>query len=310
MSFAHQNQTLQLLNSNIMVQQEPIILSIPRKTYQGLYAVPAQIWAYAIILCLFIIVSHAVFVRLTHLRQYRGPWWAAYTRLWLSKTIASGNSAKLFVDVNKKYGSLARIGPNNLLTDDPELTRRMLAARSHYTRGPWFDSIKIDPHVPNIVSERHPGKHNHLRYQISAGYAGKDITGLESTIDERIIDFINRIDENFVSELGQTQPFDIGKRIQFLAMDVISHLCFGKPLGFVETDSDVYGFLKTIETQLPIVQHFSVFLELNDIFLQFMNIPWLKKLLAPSANDKAGIGMIMGVRIHLAMNHPFMLHEC
>lgn len=310
MSFAHQNETLRLSNSNITVQQEPIMLSTFRRTYQGLYPVPAQIWVYVIALCLFIVINHAVFVRLTHLRQYKGPWWAAYTRLWLSKTIASGNSAKIFVDINKKYGSLARIGPNNLLTDDPELTRRLLAARSHYTRGPWFDSIKIDPHVPNIVSERHPGKHNHLRYQMSAGYAGKDITGLESAIDERIMDFMNRIDENCVSEPGQTKIFDIAKRIQFLAVDVISHLCFGKPLGFMETDSDVYGFLKTIETQLPIVQHFSVFLELNEILLHFMNIPWLKKLMAPSATDKTGIGMIMGVRISLAMNHPFVLNEC
>ncbi|KAL9117459.1 MAG: hypothetical protein Q9187_006003, partial [Circinaria calcarea] len=143
--------------------------------------------------------------------------------------------------------------------------------------------------------ERHPGKHNHLRYQMSAGYAGKDIIGLEPAINERIMDFMNRIDENWVSEPGQTKVFDIAKRIQFLAVDIITHLCFGKPLGFMETDSDVYSFLKTIETQLPIVQHFSVFLELNDILLRFMNIPWLKKLIGPSANDKTGIGMIMGI---------------
>lgn len=299
MSSAHQNETLLLLTNTITLQQESIILLIFRGAFQGLYSAPAQSWIYAIALCLSALTIHAVIVRLTHLRHYPGPWWAAYTRLWLSKTIASGNSAKIFVNINKKYGSLARIGPNNLLTDDPELTRRVLAARSHYTRGPWFDSIKIDPHVPNIVSERHPGKHNHLRYQMSAGYAGKDITGLEPAINERITDFMNRIDENWVSKPGQTKPFDIAKRIQFLAVDIITHLCFGKPLGFAETDSDVYSFLKTIETQLPIVQHFSVFLELNDILLWFMDIPWLKKLIAPSANDKAGIGMIMGVRISL-----------
>lgn len=66
-------------------------------------------------------------------------------------------------------GPLARIGPNNLVTDDAAVMKRILAARSHYTRGEWFDSIKIDPHVPNIVSERHTGKHNHLRHRMSAG---------------------------------------------------------------------------------------------------------------------------------------------
>lgn len=66
-------------------------------------------------------------------------------------------------------GPIARIGPNHLLTDDPEVVRRILATRSHYTRGPWFDSIKIDPHIPNIVSERHTGRHNKLRHKMSAG---------------------------------------------------------------------------------------------------------------------------------------------
>ena len=32
-------------------------------------------------------------------------------------------------------GSLARIGPNELVTDDPELLRRMMAVRSEYSRG-------------------------------------------------------------------------------------------------------------------------------------------------------------------------------
>lgn len=274
----------------------PALQSILRRAFWGLYSSPVQACVSIITLALIITLVHAVVIRFRHLDEYQGPAWAAYTRLWLCKTIASGDSANAFVAINKRFGPLARIGPNHLITDDPELTRRMLAARSHYTRGPWFDSIKIDPHVPNIVSERHPGKHNRLRYQMSAGYAGKDIDGLETAIGERISDFVNRIDENWVSEPGHTKTFDIARRIQFLAVDIITHLCFGKPLGFVETDSDVFNFLATIETQLPIVQHFSVILEINTLILRIMDFSWLKKMMAPSARDKTGIGVIMGVR--------------
>jgi hypothetical protein len=211
------------------------------------------------------------------------------------------------VDVNKKYGSVARIGPNNLITDDPEFTRRILAARSHYTRGPWFDSIKIDPHVPNIVSERHPGKHNHLRYQMSAGYAGKDIPNLESAINERILDFVSRIEQNWVSTAEETKSFDIAKRIQFLAVDIITHLSFGKPLGFVEADIDKFNFLATIETQLPIVQHFSVLLEFNTFLSWAAIFKWLRKLFVPAAGDKTGVGMIMGVSIFEMDDRPYYL---
>ncbi|KAI9701772.1 MAG: hypothetical protein M1836_001115 [Candelina mexicana] len=265
------------------------------ETWEKMQFSPLRISIFLLAVGLVIGIIHAVTVRFAHLSQYRGPWWAAYTRIWLCKTLASGNSANIFVGINKKYGPLARIGPNHLLTNDPEFTRRVLAARSHYTRGPWFDSIKIDPHVSNIVSERHPGKHNHLRYQMSAGYAGKDIDGLEATVGERMTDFMDRIDKNWVSEDGNTVVFDIAKRIQFLAVDIITHLCLGKPLGFMETDSDVSNFLRIIETQLPFVQHFSVLLELNTIVLRVVDIPWFKKMIAPSSSDKTGIGMIMGI---------------
>ena len=230
-----------------------------------------------------------------HLRSFSGPWWAAYTRLWLCKTLSSTNSAQVFVDVNKKYGSIARIGPNHLVTDDPELTRRILAVGSKWRRGPWFDAIRIDPRVPNIVSERDPHKHNTMRRRMSAGYAGKDIEGLENVIDERVIEFINRIDKDWLSLPGQTKLFDIARRIQFFTIDTITHVCFGRPIGFVESDTDKHNFIATIETQLPIVQHFSVFLFLNIVLRWVAKVPSLRRLVVPSSADKSGIGVIMGV---------------
>lgn len=113
------------------------------------------------------------------LSRIPGPWWASLTRLWLVKnsrpqkvirdlcsgqpTIWYAPGADLCVSmVSDILGSLARIGPKNLITSDPATIKRILGARSQYTRGPWFDSIKIDPHVPNIVSERDVKKHNAL----------------------------------------------------------------------------------------------------------------------------------------------------
>ena len=98
-----------------------------------------------------------------------------------------------------------------------------------------------------------------------------------------------------ISENGDAKLFDIGRRIQYLAVDIITHLCFGKPLGFVEQDRDVHDFLYTIESQLPIVQHFSVIIEINTIVRSIMSFSWIKKSLARSAKDKTGIGKIMGV---------------
>ena len=78
-------------------------------------------------------------------------------------------------------GSLARIGPKHLLTDDPNLIRKILAVRSRYSRGPWFDSIRIDPHIPNIVSERDEKSHNRLRSKLSASVSHSLKLLLETT---------------------------------------------------------------------------------------------------------------------------------
>jgi hypothetical protein len=64
-------------------------------------------------------------------------------------------------------GPVARIGPNHLITSDPDITRRILTARSGYVRGPWFDSIRIDPHLSNIVSERDSRKHAAIRAKLA-----------------------------------------------------------------------------------------------------------------------------------------------
>lgn len=71
-------------------------------------------------------------------------------------------------------GSLARIGPNHLLTSDPEVWRRILGARSNYERGPWFDHLRLNPHTANLITERNIRKHNALRYQMAAGVSTPD----------------------------------------------------------------------------------------------------------------------------------------
>lgn len=68
-----------------------------------------------------------------------------------------------------QLGPLARIGPNNLITSDPEIFRHILGVRSSYQRGPWFDCLRLDPHRANLITERDRKTHNVLRAQMSAG---------------------------------------------------------------------------------------------------------------------------------------------
>lgn len=62
-----------------------------------------------------------------------------------------------------------RIGPNDLLTNDPETIRKMNAARSNYLRSEWYDSMALDPNLHNILSEKSMTRHDNLRSQMAAG---------------------------------------------------------------------------------------------------------------------------------------------
>lgn len=66
-------------------------------------------------------------------------------------------------------GSLARVGPNDLVTDDPDILRRMMAVRSPYTRGPWYDAMRFDPMKDNLLSMRDEEAHTALRNKMAAG---------------------------------------------------------------------------------------------------------------------------------------------
>lgn len=66
-------------------------------------------------------------------------------------------------------GPVVRIGPNHVLISDPADIRKVLAVGSSYTRGPWFDALKLHHDETNIVSEREPKRHQLKRNILSVG---------------------------------------------------------------------------------------------------------------------------------------------
>ena len=118
---------------------------------------------------------------------------------------------------------------------------------------------------------------------------------MEAIIDERFLDWTQYIDEYGISNDDMTQPFDIGRSTQYLTTDIISHLCFGKPIGFVAKHEDVLGFLHTLETRLPIAEQFSVISELFTVISSVTRVPFLKRWMIPQNTDGSGVGRILGV---------------
>ena len=66
-------------------------------------------------------------------------------------------------------GHLARIGPNDLVTDSPEILRKMGAVRSPYTRSDWYNSLAFDHKVNHVLCERDEKRHVEKRNKLIPG---------------------------------------------------------------------------------------------------------------------------------------------
>lgn len=95
------------------------------------------------------------------------------------------------------------------------------------------------------------------------------------------------------------RTFDIGKRIQFLTVDIITKVCLGTELGCVASDTDKHDFLATVQRGNAVCQHFSVLLEMNSLMYYLTKIPLLGPMIVPKSTDRTGVGRIMGVWLRL-----------
>ena len=225
-------------------------------------------------------------------RQYRrlrhipGPPLSGFSVLWLAHRSIKQTLHLDLHDVCKKYGSIVRVGANCIISDDPDLMRRTNAVRSEYTRTEWNKSFRIHPERDNIVSMYEDEIHTAMRNKLAMGYSGKEVDDFEGKVDRNILALIELIETKY---MAKNKAFDMGAKIQYFTLDVLSDTAFSQRFGYVDADADRYGYLAMAEAIIP------------KIFV-LNNFPWLVDILwsprlrrfQPSENDESGIGRLMG----------------
>ena len=120
-------------------------------------------------------------------------------------------------------------------------------------------------------------------------YSGKENLALESDIDARVQELLSLIRTKYLSTLVRSVPMDLGRKIQYFTLDVISTIGFGQPFGDLKADADLNDYIKSGEEGLTIVT-ISAALGLTP-YLQW---PPIARFLGPSEKDKSGFGRMMG----------------
>ena len=156
------------------VLQDVIAAVHAASLYIGIFAV-----------CVYGLNSYTSYRRLAHIK---GPFLAGWSNFWLVRTVYNLNTHQELYLVNKKYGmllflglrcdqanylpaagSLARIGPNILVTSDPDIIHRMSRARSPYTKSVWYQGIRMQPGHDNVFSTVDENSHTQRRAQMAMG---------------------------------------------------------------------------------------------------------------------------------------------
>lgn len=112
-------------------------------------------------------------------------------------------------------------------------------------------------------------------------------------MDELILSWLDEIRKH-LAKSGQGSC-NIGQKMQYLVLDIISKVCFGEEMGCVKNDRDIHRIRETVQVGYKVCQYFSVFLELNTLFFGLSKIPLLRNIVFPRSTDTHGVGRMMGV---------------
>jgi cytochrome P450 len=81
--------------------------------------------------------------------------------------------------------------------------------------------MKFDPRINNLLSEQDEKRHAELRAKLMPGYTAKEVPALEQKIDNRVLDLVKLIENEYVKT---SQVFDFAKVVQYFTLDSLMYV--------------------------------------------------------------------------------------
>ena len=195
---------------------------------------------------------------------------------------------QILPEVQKKYGRIARIGPNELLIFDPETFLHINGVRSTYGRGGWYSSVRFDPYGHSLLSEPDTVKHDKRKAQLAGGYAGKGRMNLEKDVDSQLAVLVDLLRSNYATKNGK-RLMDFGRIARYFTIDVTTLTGMGEPWGDLPTETDMFHFLGDSDDFVPFMHCISM-----SSLRGFFSSTFFLKLAGPKPTDKQGMGQFLG----------------
>lgn len=222
------------------------------------------------------------------LRQFPGPSWTGVSNWPHSLALLRYNCHQWYAEVNDKYGPIARVAPQILITSDPDVWIHV-NNKPGYKRSDWYyHAARIEYRKDNVFTQTDTVKHERRRKQMAPGFSGRENFELEGVIDERVQELLKLIREKYISFDDHTVPVDLAKKSQYFTLDVISSVGLGKAFGMLKSDQDVDNYLSALKEGLCIGNN-ALAMGISWI----TQAPLIGKYVAASPKDKNGFGKMM-----------------
>lgn len=234
------------------------------------------------------------------LRHIPGPWLARFSYLWHGYYAFSGRGGPVYAALHDRYaggGPFVRIAPNYVVTNDPEVLRGIMAARTRYTRHEWFQGAQFHLEYGNMITLRDNDEHDSMKAKTAGSYSGREAgAAFEPAIDAQIAALVSLIRRKFLSTTDELRVAELTTLMRYFTLDVITCLGYGATWGHLAEGDDVTGFVTALNTVVKYVALVADMPLLRRIMFSRTGLA----LLGPKVTDERGTGRVMGCVFSMA----------
>ncbi|KAI1429097.1 cytochrome P450 [Xylaria sp. FL1777] len=191
-----------------------------------------------------------------------GPWYTKWTNVVVKMKTIRGEGPIYVDQLHDKYGSVVRLGPDEVDVADIEATKKIHRVKADFIKTDFYLGIAYKKE--NILNTQDINFHRRHRKLLSQPLSENSLKAMEPQIEEKVRFTVERMGQ----EMRTRKAVDVYKWWMFMTTDIIGQLTFGESFHALENGKqiDTYikdlrsvGFIITIASQLtflmPILYH-------------------------------------------------------
>ncbi|KAF4585910.1 Cytochrome P450 family protein [Ophiocordyceps camponoti-floridani] len=191
----------------------------------GLLVVGVVIWAVAV-------AVHRIWFH--PLAGYPGPLLAKVTNVYQLYYAYKGDRHLEFWRMHQRYGKIVRFGPNALSFNSSQALKEIYGFRSNVAKADFYDAF-VHP-AANTHNTRDKETHARKRRVLSHAFSDSAMRAMQRYIVANVATFCEQLggDDGGSDAKGWSRPRNMTDWCNYLAMDILGDLSFGKAFHMLE----------------------------------------------------------------------------